>query len=94
MHCNYHLSCTTILCSSIVLYTVFHYYLIVSAEYLCIAILLSFPEVLILFTGQYVASCIDLMTDYSQEGIFVRLHYPTALPKQEVFHLILFNDIY
>lgn len=51
-----------------------------------IAELFPIPEVLFLFTGQYVASCIDLMTDYSQEGIFVRLHYPTSLPKKKVFH--------
>uniref|UniRef100_A0A1B6M453 1-alkyl-2-acetylglycerophosphocholine esterase n=1 Tax=Graphocephala atropunctata TaxID=36148 RepID=A0A1B6M453_9HEMI len=29
-------------------------------------------------TGPYIVSCLDLMTEFSSEGIFLRLHYPTA----------------
>jgi len=32
-------------------------------------------------SGPYTASCADLMTEYSQYGVFIRLYYPTMVSK-------------
>ncbi|XP_066993943.2 platelet-activating factor acetylhydrolase isoform X2 [Anabrus simplex] len=37
------------------------------------------PRHLPVSEGPYVPGCFDLMTDYSPDGCFVRLHYPTSL---------------